>query len=375
MLIYIINVILLSFVVLVLFVLNLLDTKKGKMTFLIIATLQLILLQGLRNESVGADTRSYLKYFNHIQYFDMEAFISHRFEIGYKFLNNLLAQIGINDQIFLTLVSALILVPVSVFLYKNSTNVYLSLYLYITFGFYAASFNTLRQNIAYGIILLSFQYIRDRKFIPFLLIVLLASTFHFSALIFAFAYFLARIKLTIPTVSLIVILTIPIAFLKNQITAFIISNFYQTYNVTHTNAYTWFFFNLTLFAIAMLYHQQIIEGNEKRLKKKNDRNLNQKPIQKSEYITNTKSIEMYYTLTFIGILLMLFASVSTNAMRIVNYFYLFIIVLLPASISGIRSKYIRSIVTLMLIFGAATVYIYFLNTPSDHNFVPYKFYW
>ena len=67
------------------------------------------------------------------------------------------------------------------------------MFVFASFGFYGNSLNFIRQCIAIAIFLYSIEYIKKKKFIPYLLIILLASTFHKSMLIMIPVYFIARI--------------------------------------------------------------------------------------------------------------------------------------------------------------------------------------
>lgn len=385
--IYIINIIVLSFWACLLYLLKIHNTKNGKMIFLSLATFQLIILQGLRAQSVGTDTITYLQFFNSAKINDLQTVLDRRFEVGYNLFTKFFADIGFNEQMFLFAVSATILIPVAIFIYRHSTNVYLSFYFYITFGFYAASFNTLRQNIAYGFILLSFKYIKERRFLSFLILVTIASIFHASAWIFLPAYFLARVKLTTPIVTVIGVVSLGIFIFRNQVMNLVTGYIFTNYAVVQTGAYSWFLFNLLLFCGTMLYYRQTTNVNRMEegvnLTNKNDisskvklsnNRLKNNAGYKSKKFDDSET-RMYYMLTLVGIILMMFATIAENVMRVANYYYLFIILLLPAVIKLIRNKYIRFIITVSLVFGMAIVYIFFLTTPSDHRFVPYEFYW
>jgi len=368
MAIYILNIIGISFLALLLYLMKQHNTHIGKKIFVLITTNQLITILGLRAAGVGADTHNYLHFYNLVKELDWQIILEDRFEIGYKLINKFFALLGFGDQLFLFGISALIIIPVAIFIYKNSHNIYLSFYFYITFGFYAASFNTLRQCIAYGFVLLSFNFIKEKKPIPFLITVFLASTFHISALFFLPAYFLARIKLTKVTISILGILTLILFTFRFQIMNLVVSSIFENYSIVQTGAYEWLTFTLIIFIGAMLFyptnksetHNNCLQDTTGALKSVN---------------TEVTTIRMYYILTLIGIIIMLFATTASNVMRIANYYYIFIILLIPAVLTRTKNKYVKAIITIVLFIGMGIVYIYFLNTPSDHRYVPYEFFW
>lgn len=356
---YVFNIILICLWAFLFLLTNNFNSIRGRKAFVWIISIQLIILQGLRHYTVGTDVRTYLNVYNGLKNGGYQEFASQRFEIGYKLINKLIGVIGLNEQLFLFVISALILVPIAIFIYRNSYNLFISFYSYIAFGFFGASFNTLRQNIAYGIILLSFTFIKQKRLIAFILTVLFASTFHISALVFLPAYYLARIKLNKINILIIASISLLIFLFRRQILLIITNNIFYNYDLVETNANLWMIFNALLFIGAMIYYPFNNNRLERKRKDKND----------------NSTVRMYYSLTLIGVILMIFTTVTNNAMRIANYYHIFIILLIPAVIKNIENKYIRFIITMLFIVGITAVYIYFLTTPSDHNYVPYKFFW
>ena len=67
--------------------------------------------------------------------------------------------------------------------------------MYVTLGLYTFMVQGLRQAIAMSICLFSIEFVKKRKFIPFFLVVFLASTYHKTAIVFAVIYFLYGIKM------------------------------------------------------------------------------------------------------------------------------------------------------------------------------------
>ena len=97
-----------------------------------------------------------------------------RHELGYKVLNKVVSFFSTNNQLFLTIVAILSIAPVGRFIYKNSRMPFLSFIIYIAFNYYSFVFSGLRQAIAYGIIFISYDYIKNRKLAKFLICVSLA---------------------------------------------------------------------------------------------------------------------------------------------------------------------------------------------------------
>ena len=86
-------------------------------------------------------------------------------------------------------------IPILFFFRKYSQNFMMSLYLFLACGcHFAWMMNGLRQYVAVCIILLAVPFVLKKKYIPTVLLVLLASTFHTSALIMIPIIFVAQGK-------------------------------------------------------------------------------------------------------------------------------------------------------------------------------------
>lgn len=78
---------------------------------------------------------------------------------------------------------------------RLSVNIYLSLMLYVAMSFgYFESYNIVRQFVAGAILFATFHYVIERKIWKYMLCILLAACFHFSALIMIPFLFLMRIR-------------------------------------------------------------------------------------------------------------------------------------------------------------------------------------
>ena len=75
------------------------------------------------------------------------------------------------------------LAPIGYVIAKYSKNVWLSCHLYVCLTFYYSSMNFVRQTLAATIIFLAYRWFAERKTIPFIIVVLIASTIHSSALL------------------------------------------------------------------------------------------------------------------------------------------------------------------------------------------------
>jgi hypothetical protein len=168
--------------------------KAMKILCLILTFGLFTVLASFRSDSVGNDTAEYLRIFNDISSTGGMSLYSWRYEKGYLFLNKILSLITDQSQIILIITSVMIMFGFARFIFKYSNNIGLSVYLFFTLGYYGMSINTIRLSLAIVIILFSYDFLREKKLIKFIISVLLASLFHRAALIFLIAWFIVKLK-------------------------------------------------------------------------------------------------------------------------------------------------------------------------------------
>lgn len=169
--------------------------KTRKVLYLIITTLILGTLGGLRSSLVGYDTESYYIAFTKTSdtlggILDNDQHI----ETGFAALCTLVKVLGGNFTHLLLLCSFFIVGSFCVFIYRHSSNVLLSIFILLCFPYYYSSFDIIRHFVATSFLLLGFQYILKGNFRKYLLFVLMGAVFHNSALIYLILYPLLRAK-------------------------------------------------------------------------------------------------------------------------------------------------------------------------------------
>ena len=157
-----------------------------------------------RDMSVGIDTEMYYKiyrginegYLNAVQLNSIhEVLTSGKAELGYALLQFFFGQINASFRVFL-IFTTLIMSAGYYQLFKRSENIIVSILLFIGFGYLSYSMCYIRQMFAVAISIYALKYIEERRFIRFLLLVLLAYTFHNTAIIILPFYFLYNMKFT-----------------------------------------------------------------------------------------------------------------------------------------------------------------------------------
>ncbi|HEY1405031.1 MAG TPA: EpsG family protein, partial [Spirochaetota bacterium] len=117
------------------------------------------------------------------------------FEPGYLFLVKVFSAMGLSYTTFLLFISFVPLILIVFFLYKKSDFYFASLSFFVV-NYMLSFMGGNRQSIAIGILCVSVLYIEKRALTKFLICVGIATLFHYSALAFLPAYYIARMRLT-----------------------------------------------------------------------------------------------------------------------------------------------------------------------------------
>ncbi|MEG0852868.1 MAG: EpsG family protein [Angelakisella sp.] len=143
--------------------------------------------------SIGYDYISYERIFTEVSAMSMgEVIATHRMEPVFFIFTKLMSMVSLNYHVFLLACNLIMVGFVFWTIYRYSPMWWVSAVLYLTLQFMPHSMNLLRQSIAASIIFASFPFLKKGKLIPYMLMVLLASSFHISAIIMIPAYFLLR---------------------------------------------------------------------------------------------------------------------------------------------------------------------------------------
>ncbi len=155
------------------------------------------LLSGLRYET-GVDWPGYTLFFKN-SLSPMEAVNSYfsgnfEFELGYTLLNAFVRLFTDNVQWLFLLVSFITSFLLFVSLPKYSNKLFLSLLTYFSIFYFVLDMSGIRQCIALNIFLYSIQFIINGRFGRYVLLILIAASFHTSALILIPFYFILKVN-------------------------------------------------------------------------------------------------------------------------------------------------------------------------------------
>lgn len=332
---------------------NDLKWKKQSYAYEILVVSFLILLVGLRKNTVGLDSKVYsniiYRSFSSMSWERLKPQLTFFNEPGYKLLNWLLGnRLHADYPVLFMVCGAVSVAPVAVLIHKHSDYPELSWCFYLLFGFYTFAFSAMRQAFATGITALAFLCIPQKKPLRFVLLVLLATMFHKTAIIFLPMYWLRRFKINWGTVFLFLAFGIVVYILKTPILAFLNENATNYYGAMETGGTNQFFFIMLILISAVMMKEEFAESN---------------PI---------NSLSFFMVTSAAAIFLML--KVNPTLFRLYFYYYLYVILFLPNQIKAIKSQAVRwSFTAAYLFVGAYFFYTQVLT--ADLKLIIYYFFW
>lgn len=158
----------------------------------------LFLFAALRSYEVGTDLPGYFRFYGEdgeMDFIDIMLVRSTRDPFFHAFLH-VLYQISHNPQLMLVAIGAFVAATFSFMAYREKGNVLLIYILFIGLRMYSFTLSGLRQAMALGVIFVAYVMLREKKYIRYVVLVILASLFHKSALIFLLAYPIIKYKNT-----------------------------------------------------------------------------------------------------------------------------------------------------------------------------------
>ena len=221
------------------------------------------------------------------------------------------------------------------------------IYSVLFYSFY--SITGIRQTLATVFTLYSYEFVKKKKIIPFLLLVLIASTLHKSALIFIPFYFVCRIKKE-KYIFTSVLLLFPVFFVfKDAMGKYLsVLSGYTDYNqLEGAGTYTFTALFVFISLMAMIRRKYIIKNN-----------------------INAKN---YYNGFAIALVFLPLSYINPNALRIIMYFSIFMLLLIPEIIYSLKeiSNKMRIDVSVITIILLVSLFIK-SNLNSE---MPYGFFW
>lgn len=325
---------------------------------ILIAAFPFIYITAVRY-NVGADFQSYYKYYMNIlggrRYNAFTGFFTRergQYEILYYLANLLVASLKLSAPWMFGFTAILFLMPVYKRILGDSPYPSMSIYLLMAMGYFTYFLNGTRQMIGAAFLMLSIPFIEKRKFVPFFVLVLIATGFHTTCIVFLAVYIIAYVNISVKAIAVVT----AIMFAFGNAFGTIANNFlsgleYYSGYVTSSYAqrgqgYIVLAINIVLVVFATIYYQK-----------------------------DNKLYQIYYGIQVLA----LWAAALTGKIVLVNRytitFGLFSIILLPMTLSGIEEQHTRRIL------GTAIIVLYFIYATYTIGFqnantvLPYQTYW
>lgn len=222
--------------------------------------------------------------------------------------------------------------------FKNNRYGWLAILLFVISGAFVSSFNIVRQYLSIAIFLYSIQYIISGNFKKYFFWIIIASTIHNSAIILIPVYFIRKINMNLKhqlVYSIGLLILLPFI---DKIFYFILSftkyvnyldiDLFNTANATISEL----FISLFLFIFTMIFSYR-----------------------KNKY---EKQFKVYYFILLMYLLISIFSSKIILAYRIIVYFKIIQIVIIPYEISKMDNRNNRLLFELLFILFYISMFLY-----------------
>lgn len=330
--------------------------RRANKGYIICIFVGLILIVGLRHESMGTDLASYLPSFDMLNSYSLlEVFFLPpylNYEKGYVILNKLVGTVcGGNRSFFLLFCAIVSYIPVGRLIYKYSNNLVLSIVIYLGLPVFLVPYSALRQGIAIGITLCAFDAILENRGKKFFLLVLFASTFHSSAIVFLLAWPVYHIRIK-KDIAIFSFFLLPIIYiLRYPLFSFFSGFFSATAQADDNGAVTLFLVFSAVYLFCVVFSEQ------------------------DKKYTNGLS-----NLFFLACAIQAMGGVYSIVIRVGYYFMIYIILLLPEVLEDMshRDGYMPIIFVKIIVyfcFISFGLYSIYTSRNSWAQASPYIFFW
>ena len=270
-------------------------------------------------------------------------------EAGYIFLNKAVSTVS-NDPAWIFILTSFIFLTFTFkSIYDSSVDIRLSILLLVVDGFYFQSMNGIRQWITLAMFLYSIKFIRDKKFVPYLVVILLASTIHLSALIFIPVYFFCQLR--IPPrkgISILLISIVCMPFVRNVFFYIVSLTKYKWYLDSSYNKMNYSITD-TIVGFILVFLGYFYYKNSK----------------------GDKTYSILMNLQLLALIFSLYSAVIILADRLVPCFTASQLLLIPEILSQEKNRKTRTILTILIMTFFILTCCYTYGVLGWSNVLPY----
>lgn len=323
--------------------------KTIEKILLFIMFFMLFIVSAIR-KYVGTDYGIYLHVYNGIEnrVYDREGM-----EIGYFYLNKLTKYLFGGEYTIFIITSLIIIGLIYLTIKKNSIDPLMSMIIFMCLGFYITSFNTIRQYIAIALIFYSIRYCETK--IKWIIPILIASLFHTTALIVIPFYFISKLNLS--KKQYLVLLSLgPILYLSYGRTVIYLTNFLERFQHYQNSRFVTQGANpiRTIITISILVFCFI----------------------SYDEIIKNKKMKFALGMVIFGTLFSVLMIHGKIFARIVDYFNIFQVILIPYVIKNMNRYKMKkySIFITIAIICWSSFYFYYSIRTNQADVMPYRTY-
>lgn len=347
------------------FLIGLIEINNKKKTeyskiFALISLFPLFVLTAFRDVRVGNDTIAYVHTYNILSYISnfKDIFLYSRMEPGYIFINYIFAITGAEYICMQIFISGFIYYSLFRFLSRYSVNIGLSCIIFLGMRMFCGPMNVVRMWIALAILLFALDYFIQSKIYKANILIILAMTFHYSALIFLALNF-TNSKLNTRNVIIIILTSVAIALAGKSFFDVATGSvgLYQGYldskyfNYDDNIAiYLTLLIDITLTGLYFF-------------------------LFKIEKINYSKTLIIFVYLSIFSVGLDIIGLTNTIMTRISGYFYISWMILIPIAVNYIKKANIKLLIYCCLAIGfLAQFLVVMIFRPTWNGVVPYVWY-
>ncbi len=320
--------------------------NKLRDKYIVLASLPMFLLIAFRNQNIGADTGMYIQHFNKMVNTPWSRiFVKTSMEEGYIVFVKLITLLTRSPLIYQVVCTSIYFLSVTSFVKQIEENHFLVLFLFGTLGMYTFMFTGVRQCLAISICLFSFRFIKERRLLPFALLMILGFYFHKSSILFVASYFIYPRKLSFSNVFMYAVVMVIAVLYLDVIQQWFNEQLEYDYEIEEGAGgvvFTFLVVLMTVFTIILTISNKKISKN----------------------IQGVINIGLIATFFWI---LRLFTRVAE---RPSYYFLIFTFASFACAISSIKDSKDRALVKMLVVFLALALFVYRLMT-NQASFVPY----
>lgn len=361
-------------------------SNQLKKIYLLSIFLFAFLYSGLRGKTVGLDTALWNSIFDNIVKNGLSELPRNtEVEKGYMMVNYVLGKIGLPSQSIIILGSAIICCSFYNIIKKYSKNYVLSSLIFISMIF-TVTMNVSRQYIALAFLLYAFDAIVQKKRKQAILLILLATSMHYSAIIFLPLVYFASSKTSINRKSVFLIGAVSFSAIPlYMVIVNLFVSIFDQYNrfITSSKYSAELEVSLQyviLFAMVAFLGLIYISPIQLKIRKSKVVIAHNNVIQ-NVVACKPEDIQSYllFFLLFIEYIVIYFISRNLLiAARFTYYFQSSLIIVIPNTIYYLKQRYKLKLINvcLMVAFLAYFIYFgyrYFVSDP--HGILPYMFFW